>query len=70
MGSHNARNTDVMGLCLFICIVEHSITFCWVCFAGKISASNILYNLLWVQKDERRTKIVNPVGKKYGCSTD
>jgi hypothetical protein len=27
-------------------------------------ASNILYNLLWVQEDERRARIVNPVEKK------
>jgi hypothetical protein len=33
-------------------------------------ASNILYNLLWVQEDERRARIVHPVGKKYGCSRD
>jgi hypothetical protein len=32
--------------------------------------SNILYNLLWVQEDERRARIVNPVEKKYGCSRD
>jgi hypothetical protein len=32
-------------------------------------ASNILYNLLWVQEDERiRARIVNPVEKKYECS--
>jgi hypothetical protein len=34
-------------------------------------ASNILYNLLWVQEDERRARIVNPVEKNiYGCSRD
>jgi hypothetical protein len=33
-------------------------------------ASNILYNLLWVQEDERRGRIVNPVEKKYACSRD
>jgi hypothetical protein len=26
-------------------------------------ASNIIYNLLWVQEDERRARIVNPVEK-------
>jgi hypothetical protein len=26
-------------------------------------ASNILYNLLWIQEDERRARIVNPVEK-------
>jgi hypothetical protein len=26
-------------------------------------ASNILYKLLWVQEDERRARIVNPVEK-------
>jgi hypothetical protein len=26
-------------------------------------ASNILYKLLWVQEDERRSRIVNPVEK-------
>jgi hypothetical protein len=46
-------------------ISEHSITFCWVCFAGKMPASNILYNLLWIQEDERRARIVNPVEKKW-----
>jgi hypothetical protein len=30
-------------------IPEHSTNFCWVCFAGKMPASNILYNILWVQ---------------------
>jgi hypothetical protein len=44
-------------------ISENSI---WVIrFAGKMPASNILYNLLLVHKDERRAKIVNPVEKKY-----
>jgi hypothetical protein len=33
-------------------------------------ASNMLYNLIWVQEDERRTRIFNPVEKKYGCSRD
>jgi hypothetical protein len=44
-------------------ISEHSITFCWVRFAGKMPASDILYNLLWVQEDERRARIVNPAEK-------
>jgi hypothetical protein len=42
---------------------EHSITFCWGCFAGKMPASNIMYNLLWIHEDERRPRIVNPVEK-------
>jgi hypothetical protein len=45
-------------------ISEHFITFCWVCFAGKMPASNILYIILWVQEDERRARIVNPAEKK------
>ncbi len=49
---------------LFIYFFEHAITFCWVCFAGKMPASNILNNLLWVQEDERRARIVNQVEKK------
>ncbi len=44
-------------------ICENSITFCWVCFAGKMPASNILYRILWVQEDERRSRIVNPAEK-------
>jgi hypothetical protein len=28
-------------------------------------ASNILYKLLWVQEDDRRARIDNPVEKKY-----
>jgi hypothetical protein len=39
-------------------------------FAGKIAASNILYNIIWVQKDERRARIVNPAEENYGCSRD
>jgi hypothetical protein len=31
-------------------------------------ASNIMYRILWVQEDERRTRIVNPAEKNYGCS--
>jgi hypothetical protein len=38
--------------------------FCWVRFAGKMPASTILYNLLRVQEDERRARIINPVEKK------
>jgi hypothetical protein len=41
-------------------ISEHSTNFCWVCFAGKMPTSNILYNILWVQEDERIARIVNP----------
>jgi hypothetical protein len=33
-------------------------------------ASNILYRIIWVQEDERRTRVVNPVDKNYGCSKD
>jgi hypothetical protein len=44
-------------------IFEHSITFCWVRFAGKMPASNILHRILWVQEDERRARIVNPAEK-------
>jgi hypothetical protein len=45
-------------------IFEQSITFCWVHFAGKMPARNILYNFLWVQEDERISRIVNPAVKK------
>jgi hypothetical protein len=31
-------------------------------------ASSILYNLLWVQEDERRGKIVNPVEKNMDAA--
>ncbi len=44
-------------------ISEHSTNFCWVRFAGKMPASNILYKILWVQEDERRARIVNSVEK-------
>ncbi len=44
-------------------IFEHSITFCWVRFAGKMPASNIMYRVLWAQEDERRARIVNPAEK-------
>jgi hypothetical protein len=50
-------------------ISEHSITFCWVRFAGKMPASNILYRKLWVQEDEEQ-RFVNPAEKTYGCSQD
>jgi hypothetical protein len=43
---------------------EHSTNFCWACFAGKMPASNIMYNILWVQEDERRARIVNPAEKR------
>jgi hypothetical protein len=39
-------------------ISEHFTHFCWVCYAGKMPASNILYNILWVQEDERRARNV------------
>jgi hypothetical protein len=45
-------------------ISEHSTNFCWVCFAGKMTANKILYNILWVQEDERRARIVNLAEKK------
>ncbi len=48
----------------FFFFFEHTITFSWVCFAGKMPASNILYKFLWVQEDERKARIVNPVKKK------
>jgi hypothetical protein len=51
-------------------ISEYSITFCWVCFAGQMPASNILHRILWLQEDERRARIVNPAEKNYGCSED
>jgi hypothetical protein len=44
-------------------ISEHSTNFCWVRYGGKMPASNILYNILWVQEDERRARIVNPAEK-------
>jgi hypothetical protein len=52
----------------FLFIFEHITTFCWVCFAGKMPANNILYNLLWVQDDERRARIVNPVEKNMDAA--
>jgi hypothetical protein len=53
MGSHNARNTNIMGSCLFF-ILEHSIIFC--------------SHLLWVQEDERRARIVNQVEKNMDAA--
>jgi hypothetical protein len=49
-------------------ISEHSITFCWVRFAGKMPASDILYNLLCVEEDERRARIVNPLEKNMDAA--
>ncbi len=37
-------------------ISEHFTNFCWVCFAGKMPANNIQYNILWVQEDGRRAR--------------
>ncbi len=51
-------------------IFEHSTNFCCVCFAGKMRANNILYNMLWVQEEERRARIVNPAKENYGCNRD
>jgi hypothetical protein len=31
-------------------------------------ANNILYNIYWVQEDERKAMIVNPAERNYGCS--
>jgi hypothetical protein len=46
-------------------ISEDSTNFCWVCFAGKMPASNLLYNILWVQEDEKRAMIVDPAEKFF-----
>jgi hypothetical protein len=55
MGSHNARNTNIMGSCLFFFILEHSITFCSY--------------LLWVQEDGRKgIRIVYPVEKNMDAA--
>jgi hypothetical protein len=51
-------------------ISEHSTNICWVRFAGKMPANNILHNKLWVQEDERRARIVNPAEKNHECSSD
>jgi hypothetical protein len=51
-------------------ISYYSTNSCWVCFAEKMPASNILYNILWVREDERRARIVNPAEKNYACSRD
>jgi hypothetical protein len=32
--------------------------------------SDILYNILWAQEDERRAMIVNPAENNNGCSRD
>jgi hypothetical protein len=47
---------------------EHCLTFFWVRFAGKMPASNILYNILWVQEDKRRARIVNPAEKNMDAA--
>jgi hypothetical protein len=36
--------------------------------AGKMPASNIRYNILWVQEDERRERIVNPAEKNIDAA--
>jgi hypothetical protein len=51
-------------------ISEHSTNFCWVCFTGKLLANNILFNILWTQEDERRSRIVNPAEINRKCSRD
>jgi hypothetical protein len=43
---------------------EHSTHFCWGHFAREMSVKKILYNILWAQADERRTRIFNPAEKK------
>jgi hypothetical protein len=37
-------------------------------FAGKMPASYILHRILWVQEDERRARIVNPVEKNMDAA--
>jgi hypothetical protein len=59
--------TRMLCACDYYYFFEH-ITFCWVCFAGKMPTSNILYNLLWVQEDERGARIVNPVEKNMDAA--
>jgi hypothetical protein len=49
-------------------VFELSITSCWVRFARKMPASNIRYNLLWVQEDERKARIVNSVEKNMDAA--
>jgi hypothetical protein len=42
-------------------------------FAGFVLLERCLLatcRILWVQEDERRARIVNPVEKNYGCSRD
>ncbi len=51
-------------------ISEHSANFYWVCFAGKMPASKILYNILWVQEGERRARIADLAEKNYGSNRD
>jgi hypothetical protein len=34
------------------------------------AANNILYDILWVQEDKRRARILNPAEKNHGCSRD
>jgi hypothetical protein len=45
-------------------VSEHCTNFCWVRFAQKMPASNIMYRILWVQEDEIRARIVNPAEEK------
>jgi hypothetical protein len=45
-------------------VSQHSTIFCWVCFAGKMPVTNILYRILWVEEDERRARNLNPAEKK------
>ncbi len=54
---------------LWVLIMEDEISelftnLCRVHFAGKRSANNILYNILWVKEDGRRPRILNPAGKR------
>ncbi len=49
-------------------ICEHATNFCWVGFAGKMPARNLLYNILWVQENERRARIVNPAEKNMDAA--
>ncbi len=49
-------------------ISEHSTNFCSVRFAGKMPANNIPYNILRVQEDERRPRIVNPAEKNMDAT--
>ncbi len=58
----------MLWVCNLFFYFENSITFCWVCFAGKMPACNILYRTLWVQEDERRARIVNPAEKNMDAA--